>query len=252
MELSQANPPDLPRFPAPALPERGFFARIPGSILYPFRHGGLVRWILGSVVICIGFVAGSVMGGQSLMLNGPLLGYLALFLIEVANASGDGRDDVPGWPGFNLELVSEFIMLILTVLLSFLPVILYACAIVFQGAPIDYLVFALYASWFFLPMALIRVCMLRSLEGVKPLPVIQSIFRTLTPYMGLCIVLTFAQFAQGALQTAVSLVPYAGVFLKSLVLFYFLIFQMRLFGIFYYTYRKKLAWFEGIAPPKPV
>ncbi len=243
------GPPELPvsAKAEPPPPEPGFFSRIPGSFLYPFRHGGLGRWIMGSIVVCIGFVAGSMMGGQSLMLNGPLLGYLAMFLIDIANASGDGHDEMPGWPGFNMELVSEFIMLNLTFLLSFLPVVVYGWAIVFKGAPVDYLIFALYASWFFLPMALIRVCMLQSLEGVKPIPVLQSIYRVLTPYMGLCLILTFLQFLQGALFAVCDLVPYAGVFLRSLVLFYFLILQMRLFGIFYHTYRRTLGWFDGIA-----
>lgn len=249
---SESPPPHMPTLPPPPLveppppPIPGFFAGLPRDLLYPFRGAGLYRYFTGSTLVWFGLAASSLLGGQSIMLSGPILGYLAVFLIAVANASGDGRYDVPEFPKFRPELVSEFAMLNLTITISMLPILVYGLAIVFLRAPIELMILAIYASGFFLPMALIRVCMLQTIEGVKPVPVFQSIARVLTPYIGLCLVLSTIQFVQNILRPLCALVPYAGVFLKAMVIFYFLILQMRLFGTFYYTYRRTLGWFEHI------
>ena len=248
----ESPPPHLPTLPPPPPveppppPIPGFFAGLPRDILYPFRGAGLYRYFTGSALVWFGLASSALMGGQSIMLSGPILGYLAVFLIAIANASGDGRDEVPEFPKFRPELIAEFTMLNLTILISMVPILVYALAIVFLRAPIDLLIVAIYASGFFLPMALIRVCMLQTLEGVKPVAVIQSIARVLTPYVGLCLVLSSIQFVQNILRPLCALIPYAGILLKAMVIVYFLMLQMRLFGTFYYTYRRTLGWFENI------
>lgn len=230
--------------------ERGFFARIPGSFVYPFRFGGTFRWFMGGLFLWLGIEA-TRFGARSLFLCGPILGYFATYLLLIVNASGDGSDEIPGWPGFEPGLVSNFVMFNLTMLLCLLPILLYIAGMIFWHFPLRYLILAICLSYFVLPMGMMRVSMLQTLESLNPFQLFGSIFRVLTPYMGLCLILTGLTFLQGLLKAALSLIPYAGNFFIAMSSFYFMILFMRVLGVFYYVYRHQLDWFAGLVPDLP-
>ena len=229
----------------PVAPVQGFFSRIPGCFAYPVKHGGLMRLIFGAVVLWVGALA-AMYGARGLILTGPILGYFATYLLDIANESGDGKDEIPNWPSFDFELAANFTMLNLTILLSVLPVGLYLAAMYFYSLPFEYLIIPIYFSAFFLPMAMIRVCMIQSLEGVLPLPVLTSICKVPTAYFGLCLVMTALLLIQVVVVVLCGLIPYAGMFLNALVSFYFMILSMRVLGLFYFIQRERLDWFSHL------
>ena len=252
IESSLRPTPPPPAGSAAPTVQVGFFGRVLGCFAYPLRDGGLLRWILASVLYFICMVSIS-MSARGLIISAPLFGYLCTYLLNMANASGDGNDTVPSWPEIGLGLAGTFFMFVMTVVLVFLPPVAYIVFSIWKGIPLQYVIVLLFLSVFLLPMALMRVSMLQSLEALNPLVLLRSIGRVLTPYMGLCLVMTFVNTLESVASAFASLipVPYVGLFINAFLSFYALMVTFRLLGLFYFIYRKELDWLSHLNPDAP-
>lgn len=226
-------------------PPRSFYAKLPGSFLYPVKGWALASLVTGALMLFFTELAARF-SFRAWLVALAVMGYLATYLIKIANKSGDGDDVLPHWPSLSDGLVGTFFLFLVTTVLCFLPVAGYVAAMVWLDAPLKFLILPIYAACFVYPMAILRVAMFQSLSALHPVATLQSIFQAPTPYVVACILFSFILYAKAALGLVFLGVPWVGGLLESIVSFYFVIVQMRVLGLVYWAYEKRLGWFDDL------
>lgn len=234
--------------------ERGFFSRIGGAFVYPFRSTGLLILIAATLV----FAALSAMGGIfSILLTMAATGYLFLFLQNIIHSTAAGDETMPSMPDFD-GLFGAFFTLLGTVIISFiLPVGLGIAKLFDVEIPTNLLIGSVFISLLYFPMAFLAVAMLDSVAAANPLVVIPSILRVPAQYLVTVILLCgvygvrllgdLASSAAGDLtytttDMSVLFATLAGRALWSFLSIYLLTVSMRILGLLYVTQRDKLNW----------
>ena len=229
--------------PTPYRPS--FYEKLPGAFGYPFTNWGWFNILVGGVFFWMVQFA-MMFSLRAIVIAVPAFGYLGAYLIAIANKSGDGDDELPGWPPLTAGLVSTFFLFVGTTLFSFLPVIAYVLAILFLGAPLRFIILPAYLTLFFLPMATLRVAMFQTAEALHPVETVRSMLRVPTPYMVACLILFFILGVRIIFTAALAAVPVLGGIMESILGFYLMILEMRILGLIYYAYQDRLDWFSDI------
>jgi hypothetical protein len=240
--------------PAPA---RGFFSRLPGAFVYPFRGAGVLMIIVAAVL----FVAArNLVGLFSLVLSIVLFGYLFSFMQNIVHATAAGDDEMPDLPGLD-DVFGGALRLAGTSVISFAPPVVLLALNAFGGMDIPplYILATAVLGGFYFPMAFLAVAMMDSLAAANPLVVVSAMLKVPLAYFVTALLTVGIYFVRWAGDVVIGIVQRQATFTKSmqemLLIFglrivwglfsiYLLIVSMRLLGLLYVTNKQKFGWFK--------
>ena len=253
---------------APGAGTKGFFARIPGAFIYPFRGGGVFVMIVG-LMIFIGLKLGTILmraGGIRSIVMGIVMeisagGYLFTYLQNILFATANEERELPDLPGvdnFLEDVLLPFFRLVGLAIVCFGPAIglaFLAPRITFLPAAIAQLI-----GYVYFPMAFLAVAMLDSVVAANPLLVVRSMFRVPLEYIFALAFLFFVSVIYFGGMYAIGQIFYEGfetrsmgmlfgmigsyVFM-SLVGLYLLLVAIHILGLIFATKKDKLGWLDG-------
>lgn len=226
-----------------AIERPGFYRRLPGTLVFPFRRNGIILLIIGALV----FLVLEFLARFSWILTVISTGYLFAYMQKIISHSAQGEDDMPDFPEFSewwSDIIQPFLQFTGTAVVSFAPAI--AAAILLRNnefiLPAVIVTIALGAIYF--PMALLAVAVSDNFLALSPHIVIPSIIRVLVPYMVACVFLGILVGARFGAALAMSLVPVP--LLPSVAIgflsLYLLVVEMRVLGLLFHSYRDRLGW----------
>lgn len=236
-----------------------FFSLLPGVFSYPFKYGGTLILICGTIFLgLVDFLRGaSRMGGTFLMVRGLLLqiiffGYLFAYMQNIiqSTARGDeGEADLPDITNFVEDLLIPCLQLLATVLLSFVPaigVLIWS----FNGGE-DWagtaMVPAIVLGCLYFPMGFLAVAMFDTITALNPMLIVLSIAKVPGQYLAACLFLGMAfairWFGHGLLRTIIPVIIVPDI-ISSFIGLYFLTVQCRILGLLYFTNKPRLGWFK--------
>lgn len=237
---------------------QGFFARLPGSVLYPFRGSGLLVLIAATLVMA-GLDAMSL-GWISILMKMMAVGYLFSYMQNIIFATASEEAEMPELPGMD-ELFGACFRLLGTVAMSFgLAIALAIPRFIFEvDVPMIAIVVAAIVGCLYFPMAFLAVAMKDTVAAANPLMVVPSILKVPLEYLVAVILMAgiFGLSQLGNIMAAVATgVTYSTksmsvMFLTfgiralwSFVSVYLLTVNMRILGLLYLTKKQELGWFS--------
>lgn len=234
--------------------EKGFFASLPGAIIYPFRGTGILVLIIGSLVFSgLAFVG----GGFGFLMRFVVLGYLFSFMQNIIHATAAEEKEMPELPGMD-DLFGGFCRLAGTVLISFSLAIGLLVARYFDvDVPMSAIIITGLLGALYFPMAFLAVAMKDNVMAANPLVVVPSIVRV--PLQYFVTVIVFVSIfgvqqignlvASGAKTVTFTTTNMSVMFIAigfrmiwSLVSIYLLTVNVRILGLLYATQKEKLGW----------
>jgi hypothetical protein len=255
-------------------PPKGFYARLPGAFVFPFRGSGVLVLIVGTILLALikagggmggpGFRAGMSFGWWGLMARVIVLGYLFTYMQSLIHSTALEEEKMPPLPditNFWEDILLPCLQLIGLTLISFAPAIAVGCWVIAteQESMGVLLLAAFILGCLYFPMAFLAVAMLDCVAAAHPLQVIPSIFKVPREY--LVAILTLAGvlgvralgdvtlhmlFPRGLATRSISqlLQMFAAQAFWSLVSLYLLTVGMRILGLLYVTKKDKLGWYN--------
>jgi len=245
------------------------------AFTFPFKKEHLGVLVFGLFVLTFIPMALGIspfLGGiVSSLIDLGLLGYYALFLQSILQATMQGEDRIPAWPEMDspMELLQDFFTIIAPFIVSFLPLILLhgfmagfdalassgfilrsaVPSVLTEGTPWHLLVGIplLVFGWLYLPMATLAWSFYGGTSILNPVSVAKAAWSTGASYLGV----SFLIWALVTAAWAVSLIPgkYITSFGSSLLVFYALIVAVRLVGLHYRYNRQRLGWERSVPEP---
>lgn len=222
-----------------------FYKKLTGALAYPVRGWGIVLLLFGSVLLWACYFSAQF-SLRGIPVAVAVTGYYFSFLIRIVNKTADGDPEIPNWPSITVGLIQTFFMMLGTILLSFSPVILYWLGMFFLDLPFKFIIFPVYMSFFILPMAVLRVAIFQTIEGLNPAAIVRSIAQVPTAYMVACLVCFFIVFTRIVLGALLGGIPLLGGFITTFVALYFSIVEFHILGLIYYAYQERFDWFRDI------
>ncbi len=236
---------------------QGFFARLPGAIVYPFRGSGVLILLFATVLFAaLGFISGGIFGFFTKMIA---LGYLFSFMQTIIHSTAADDPDLPSLPGMD-GLFGAFFEFAGTVVICFGVPIILLCIKMFSDIEIPMVAIvatAVLGSLYF-PMAFLAVAMQDSVAAANPLVVIPAILKVPLEYFVTAILVTgvfvlrWAGDAATAVMSGVSMSTrsmstlFMAFGVRALWAFasvYLLVVCMRILGLLYVTKKEKIGWF---------
>jgi len=248
---------EAPGGPEQAKRPRSIYAQLPEAFGYPFKNLGWAIIVAGAVCFWVwksmlALPAFGYFGIFKLLLAIGMVGYLCAYMIKIIGSSATGRGEPPDWPdltGLWEDIFRPLLLVIATVLFSFLPLIVRSVAAWWgashDAAPPRDSLYWLCLGWglMYLPMGLIAVALFDSFMGLNPLVVIAGIVKTLPAYLFAVALFFMCYFVSGWLQELISgAVPVLGSLIAGAVALYFLMVEMHVLGLIYNTHAKRLGW----------
>ena len=268
-----------------APPPKGFYARLPGAFVFPFRGSGVLVLIVGTILLALfkagggmgsfgirsgpgpGFRGGLSFGWWGLMARAIITGYLFTYMQNIIHATAIDDKELPSLPditNFWEDILLPCLQLIGVTLISFAPAIAVECWVIAteQTSAGALLTSALVLGCLYFPMAFLSLAMLDSVAAANPLHVIPSILRVPREYLVAVVVLAcvfgiralgdFAivqLFPKGLATHSIKklLEMFAVQAFWGIVSLYFLTVGMRILGLLYVTRKDRLGWLTGHA-----
>jgi hypothetical protein len=236
--------------------EKGFFARLPGAFIYPFKGSGLLILIAATIVFAL---LAQVSGIFAILMKLAAIGYLYTFMQNIIHATAAEEKEMPDLPGFD-DLFSACFRFIATVVLCFgIPIGIGIARIFFEvEIPMSAVVTTVILGCLYFPMAFLAVAMKDNIMAANPMVVFPAILKAPLEYFVTAILLSgvFAiRFAgdmvsSGAGSVAFStrdmstlFMVFAGRAFWAFCSVYLLTVTMRILGLLYVTKKHKLGWF---------
>jgi hypothetical protein len=230
--------------------ERSFFAQIPGAFVYPCKGMGFILLLTGAMFFwLIKLATISVFGTFTVLFAG---GYLAAYMLRIISHTADGGEELPDWPNFAdfwEDIILPFFLIVGLNAFCFLPAIAYFLVTAYYDVFRPVICVALIvAGLFYLPMGLLGLGIFDSMAGMSPLRVLPAIPKTLGAYLVAWAILLAVGGLQVAAEALLPLlrVPLLGPAIAGILSFYLLAVEMRVLGLLYRVYEKRLGWLEGI------
>lgn len=238
--------------------ERGFYARLPGAFIYPFKGFGSVILVLATIAfLALEFVSAGIL---TLLLTMAVYGFVFLFMQNIIHTTVSDENEPLGFPSAD-GLFGAFFQLAGTVVISFgLPIgLLIAKAFGDVEIPVAAIVTTMLLGCFYFPMAFLAVAMKDSVMAANPLVVVPAIFRIPLEYLVAAILLmaVYGVRVAGGLaagmagevslntrEMSVLFITLAGQGLWALISVYLLTVSMRILGLLYISKKHKFGWFE--------
>jgi len=236
---------------------KGFYARLPGAFIYPFRGAGVLILICATIAFAgLGFMSGGLFGIFAAIV---FYGFLFLFMQNIIHTTASDENESLCFPSAG-DLGGAAFQLGATILSSFGPAIGLMVARFFDiEIPGEAMIAAVIFGCLYFPMAFLAVAMKDSVLSANPLVVVPAILKMPLEYLVTCILL-MAVFGVRKLGNLMSSVA-GGVSLSTRdmsVLFislgvqaawafaniYLLTVSMRILGLLYITKKEKFGWFS--------
>jgi hypothetical protein len=236
---------------------KGFFARIPGAVIYPFRGTGLLILIFGTLVFAgLSFIS---MGWISIFTKVIALGYLFMYMQNIIHSTAAEEPQMPELPGMD-GIFGAFFTFIGTILMSFgLAVGLAVAKFMFdvELIPMSAIMVAVIFGCLYFPMAFLAAAIKDTALAGNPLIVIPSILKVPLEYLVTVVVLTgvfgiqklgdlvaggagSAVFTSHSMSVLFIALGFAACW--SFISVYLITVNMRILGLLYLTKKQKLNW----------
>jgi hypothetical protein len=237
--------------------ERGFFAKLPGAFVYPFRGFGVVMLILATLAFTgLGFVSGGLFAIGARIV---FYGFLFLFLQNIIHTTTQDERESLGFPQSG-GLLSAAFSLVATVGLSFgLPIGLLIARLFEVDIPGWTIFTSAVLGCVYFPMAFLAVAMKDSVIAANPFVVFTAIMKIPLQYLAACLLLIGIlvvyvvgnRISAGAGQVSfttrdMSVLEGALAFqaVWSLLSIYLLTVNMRILGLLYNANQSKFGWYN--------
>jgi hypothetical protein len=226
---------------------RGFGELVTDAFVYPLRGQG--KWLLLVGTVCLRLAGWFTwMPFMGLILALLIGGYLCAYMFRIVDRSARGDRELPDWPDVTDaydDIVRPFFVVVGTILAIMLPAIVLEVGHLAAGWQTQNAALMAYAAGlFYLPMAMLGVCLTESVLMASPHIVILAVLKVPLEYLLVCAALGLAvalhHYAVPALE---GYVPYVGGLAATFLALYCLAFEMRVLGVLYYTRRQRLGWF---------
>ncbi len=235
--------------------EIGFFARLPGAIIYPFRGTGILVLIVGTLVFAgLNFMSAGLF---SILMKIVALGYLFSYMQNIIFAAAAEEKEMPELPGMD-DLFGGFGRLAGTVLMSFGVAIGLLVARYFGvDVPMSAIIITGLLGCLYFPMAFLAVAMKDNVMASNPLVVVPSILRVPLQYFVTVIILVSIfgiqrignMLAAGSEAVTFSTTDMTVMFIAigfhiiwSFINVYLLTVNSHIMGLLYATQKEKLGW----------
>lgn len=237
--------------------ERGFYSRLPGAFIYPFKGFGSVILVFATIAfLALEFVSAGIF---SFFMKMAVYGFVFLFMQNIIHTTVSDENEALSFPDAD-GLFGAFFQLAGTIVVSFgLPIaLLIAKAFAEVDIPIAAIVASMLLGCFYFPMAFLAVAMKDSVMAANPLVVIPTIFRVPFEYLVASIVLMavygvrvaggLAAGMAGAVATSTRdmstlFISLAGQGVWAFISVYLLTVSMRVLGLLYISKKHKFGWF---------
>jgi hypothetical protein len=264
-----------------APPPKGFYARLPGAFVFPFRGSGVLVLIVATILLALvkaggdmgnfgmsartnaGFSSTLAFGWWGLMARAIILGYLFTYMQNIIHCTALDDEELPSLPDItNLweDILLPCLQLTVVTLIAFAPAIGVECWVIAteaEGAG-PLMTSALVLGCLYFPMAFLSLAMLDSVAAANPLQVIPSILRVPREYLVAVVVMgcvfglrALGDYALGLLfpkglatHSAAKLMGmFAAQAFWGLASLYMLTVGMRILGLLYVTRKEQLHWY---------
>jgi hypothetical protein len=237
---------------------KGFFERLPGAFIYPFKGSGSLVLIFATLIFAGLEIMGG--GGYSILIMIAATGYLFSYLQSIIHCTAAGDDEMASLPGMD-GLFSAFFAFAGTVALSFVVPIGLAVAKFFFDADISggLIIGITMLCCLYFPMAFLAVAMKDTVAAANPLVVVPAIVKVPLEYIVTAVLLTgvfgvrllgnlfMAQAKNVSYHTrdmSVLFMTFGMRAFWSLISVYLLTVGMRILGLLYFTKKEKFGWFS--------
>jgi hypothetical protein len=237
---------------------KGFFTRLPGAFIYPFRGAGALWLILSAIVLS--FAEGLTGAWWSILVMIAAYGYLFSFMQNIIHATANEEEEMPGLPGLDDVFGSAFRFGVTALMCFGLP-IAFAVLKFFDvfDAPSEALVATMVLGCLYFPMAFLAVAMKDTALAANPLVVIPAILKVPLGYLvtagvviGVYLLRQLGNALAGGAQSlgyhtrdmSVMFIAFGVRALWSLINVYLLTVSMRTLGLLYVANKEKFGWFD--------
>jgi hypothetical protein len=240
-------------------PEKGFYRRLPGAFVYPFRGMGVIILILATIAVAALEFVGTFGGLYKYLFKIIFYGFLFLFMQNIIHTTAADENEALGFPSAD-NLFGAAFQLGATVISAFGLAIGLMIALLF-GVPIPgaAIVAAMALGCLYFPMAFLAVAMKDTVLAANPLVVIPAILKMPLEYLVISILLMsvfafrFVGNVMSGFAGAVSLSTHnMSVLLTALAIkaawafvsMYLLVVSIRILGLLYISKKQKFGWFS--------
>ena len=234
-----------------------FYRQIPGTFAYPFKQNGRILLFLGTICLTVMDTLTTSRVGPLAIVFGFVLrlaftGYMFAFMQSIIQHTAQGEDAMPDFPEFSSwwsDIMLPFLFFVATMVVSFVPAIVAPHLI--PGTELDGIaqLAMLVIGAFYFPMALLAVAMTDNFVALSPHVVLPSIVRVFIPYIVTFLLLaSLIGIRAGAEFLATDAAPQqlapkiVAALSLSFISLYLLTVEMRLLGLLFRIYRRRLGW----------
>lgn len=237
--------------------ERGFFSRLPGAFIYPFKGVGSLVLILATIAfLALDFISAGIF---TLLFSMAVYGFVFLFMQNIIHTTVADEKEPLSFPSAD-GLFGAFFQLAGTILVSFgLPIGLFAAKAFGEvDIPPAAIIASMILGCFYFPMAFLAVAMKDTVMAANPMIVIPTILRIPLEYLvasilvvgvyGVRLLGNMASSLAGDvalstrdMSTLMISLGVQGVW--ALISVYLLTVSMRILGLLYISRKHKFGWF---------
>jgi len=238
---------------------KGFFPRLPGAFIYPFKGSGVLVLIVATLL----FAGLDVMsaGLFGLLMRMAALGYLFSYMQNIIHSTAAEDDEMASLPAMD-GLFSAFFTLAGVVLISFgIPIGMAVAKMFFdvEGLSVPFMLGLTFVGCFYFPMAFLAVAMKDTALAANPAVVIPAILKAPLEYLVTALFLAGVfglRFLGSIMSSAATSVGFATRDMSVLFMtfgirmfwafasVYLLTVAMRVLGLLYLTKKEKFGWFS--------
>lgn len=258
----QCEPITLVEQEAPAEP---FALQLADAFVYPFRGWGKFVIIAGAIFVWLLMLVRFVLLSDVSMgmwvfgmwiLQGVVYvlawGYVSAYGVKIIGETGKGEADPPDGPEIKAwrdDLLQPVCLIAGAIVFSFGLHLLYRFVWTHYKGPTELLRWVtLGLGVLYLPMALTAVAIWDSIGALNPVLIVRSIFKAGIGYLlASAVVALLCAVVWSAFRFLRIEIPYVGFVVQGVlqyaVALYCIMVVMRICGLIYYAYEKKLNWF---------
>lgn len=227
--------------------EPSFYWRLPRTLAYPFNKRGMALLAMGAVFFLIMDVAAKFAFLFWIAIVVFTNGYLFAYMQRIVSSSAQGEENVPDFPDvteFWSDIVLPFLLFVGTFVVSFAPAIVVAIWMRESEMLWPAVIATVGLGILYFPMALLAVAVTDNFLALSPHVVVPSIALVLLPYLLASVVLVILVALRFGFAFLLDFIPVPLIpsIIDGFVSLYLLVVEMRILGLLFRSYRKRLGW----------